>query len=224
MVMKMYDISLSLSAHTTRWATAQPFELIERKRMRRGDANNSSSVHTSLHAGTHVDAPFHFVPDGATIESLPLEIFMGPARVCAIEPGSRITATDVTSAMLQGETRVLFKTRNSALLRKGEYDPSFVPFSVDGAKALVDLGVRLVGLDYLSAAAADEQVPVHRAFLDHGVILLEGIDLSDVPPGRYELICFPVKIAGSDGAPCRAVLRELSHDSQLPTLSRTEDR
>jgi len=207
--MKIYDISLSLSANTVRWVTAQPFELIERKRMSRGDSNNSSSIHSSAHAGTHVDAPFHFVPDGPTIESLPLEIFIGPARVCAIEPGSRITATDVTGAALQGETRVLFKTRNSSLLQKGEYDPSFASFSVDGAKALVDLGVRLVGLDYLSAAAADEQVPVHRAFLDHGVVLLEGIDLSAVPPGRYELICFPVKIAGSDGAPCRAVLREL---------------
>jgi arylformamidase len=208
--MKMYDISLSLSANTVRWATAQPFELIERKRMQRGDTNNSSSVHTSVHAGTHVDAPFHFLSEGATIESLPLEIFIGPARVCAIEPGSRITAADVSRAALHGETRVLFKTRNSGLLRKSEYDASFAPFSVDGAKALVDLGLRLVGLDYLSAAAADEQVPVHRAFLDHGVILLEGVDLSDVPPGRYELICPPVKIAGSDGAPCRAVLRELS--------------
>jgi len=209
MLMKIYDISLSLSPNTVRWATAQPFELIERKRMQRGDANNSSSVHTSVHAGTHVDAPFHFLADGATIESLPLETFIGPARVCAIEPGSRITAKDIASTALQGETRILFKTRNSALLRKRDYDPSFAPFSVDGAKALVDLGARLVGLDYLSAAAADEQVPVHRAFLDHGVILLEGIDLSDVPPGCYELICFPVKIAGSDGAPCRAVLREL---------------
>jgi arylformamidase len=210
MAMKIYDISLSLSFDTVRWATAQPFELIERKRMRRGDTNNSSSVHQSVHAGTHVDAPFHFLADGATIESLPLETFIGPARVCASNPGSRITGADVASAALQGETRVLFKTRNSGLLRKREYDPSFAPFSVDAAKALVDLGVRLVGLDYLSAAAADEQVPVHRAFLEHGVILLEGIDLSEVPPGRYELICFPVKIAGSDGAPCRAVLRELS--------------
>ena len=207
--MKIYDISLSLSDHTVRWVTSQPFQLIERKRMSRGDANNSSSIHTSAHAGTHVDAPFHFVPDGATMESLPLELFIGPARVCAIEPGNRITAMDVAGAALQGETRVLFKTRNSGLLRKGEYDPGFASFSVDGAKALVDLGVRLVGLDYLSAAAADEQVPVHRAFLDHGVILLEGIDLSDVPPGRYELICPPIKIAGSDGAPCRAFLREL---------------
>ena len=81
-------------------------------------------------------------------------------------------------------------------------------------QTLVDLGLKLVGLDYLSAAAANEQVPVHRAFLDHGVILLEGVDLSEVPPGRYELFCPPVKLAGSDGAPCRAVLRELAGEGR----------
>jgi arylformamidase len=207
---KIYDVSLTLSAESIRWVTAQPLELIGRKRMSKGDANNSSSVHTSVHAGTHVDAPFHFVPDGITIESLPIETFIGPARVCAVDAGTHVTAAHVANAGLQGETRVLFKTRNSELLKKGVYDASFAPFSVDGAKALVGLGVKLVGLDYLSAAAANEQVPVHRAFLDNGVILLEGIDLSEVPPGRYELFCPPVKLAGSDGAPCRAVLRELA--------------
>jgi arylformamidase len=141
---------------------------------------------------------------------LPLDLFIGPARVCAVETGSHITAADVLKLGVQGEERVLFKTRNSSLLHKGVYDPSFAAFSVEGAKALVDSGVRLVGLDYLSIAHADEQVPVHRAFLDHGVVLLEGVDLSQVPPGRYEIICPPVKLAGSDGAPCRAVLRELS--------------
>ena len=89
------------------------------------------------------------------------------------------------------------------------------------AKALVDLGLKLVGLDYLSAAAANEQVAVHRAFLDHGVILLEGVDLSDVPPGRYELFCPPVKLAGSDGAPCRAVLRELVVSDALSRRARS---
>jgi len=208
--MKIYDISLTLSPESIRWVTAQPLELIGRKRMSKGDANNSSSIHTSVHAGTHVDAPFHFVPDGMTIESLPLETFIGPARVCTVEAGTHITAADVAKAQLGGETRVLFKTRNSDLLKKGEYDSTFAPFSVDGAEALVALGVKLVGLDYLSAAGANEQVPVHRAFLDHGVILLEGVQLSDVPPGRYELFCPPIKLAGSDGAPCRAVLRELA--------------
>jgi arylformamidase len=212
--MKIYDISLSLSANTVRWVTAQPFELIERKRMSRGDTNNSSSIHTSVHAGTHVDAPFHFVPDGRTIESLPLELFLGPAQVCAVDAASHITADDIGRLNLAGEKRVLFKTRNSGLLRKPEYDSSFVAFSVDGAKVLGKLGVQLVALDYLSVARADEQVPVHRAFLDHGIVLLEGVDLSGVPPGRYELICPPVKLAGSDGAPCRAILRQLEVESE----------
>jgi arylformamidase len=207
---KIYDISLTLSSESIRWVTAQPLELIGRKRMSKGDANNSSSIHTSVHAGTHVDAPFHFVPDGVTIESLPLETFIGPARVCAVEAGTHITAADVAKAELGGETRVLFKTRNSNLLKKGEYDSSFAPFSVDAAESLVALGVKLVGLDYLSAAGANEQVPVHRAFLDHGMIFFEGVGLSEVPPGRYELFCPPIKLAGSDGAPCRAVLRELA--------------
>jgi arylformamidase len=207
--MKIYDISLTLSSSTVRWVTSQPLELVERKRMRRGDTNNSSSIHASVHAGTHVDAPFHFVPDGKTIESLPLDVFIGPARVCALDVEKQITAADVRRLDLAGERRILFKTRNSTLLHKPAYDPSFVSFSVDGAEALVEVGAQLVGLDYLSVARADEQVPVHRAFLDHGVVLLEGVDLSAVAAGRYELICLPVKLAGSDGAPCRAVLRDL---------------
>lgn len=206
---KLYDISLTLSPSAIRWVTAQPLELIERKRMSRGDTNNSSSVHASVHAGTHVDAPFHFIADGATIESLPLDLFIGPARVCEVQCDTHITAADVARAGIDQDTRVLFKTRNSRLLKKGVYDASFAPFSVDAAEALVERGVKLVGLDYLSAAGASEQVPVHRAFLGRGVILLEGVDLSEVPPGRYELFCPPVKLAGSDGSPCRAVLREL---------------
>ena len=207
--MKYYDISLNLSAETVRWVTSPPFELIERRRMSRGDANNSSAVSMSVHSGTHLDAPFHFVADGATIESLPLDLFIGPARVDAVDAGKYITREHVEKIDLGGDTRVLFKTRNSSLLHRSAYEPDFAAFSVDAARALAARGVKLVGLDYLSVARADEQVPVHRAFLDHGLVLLEGVDLSDVQPGRYELICFPIRLKGSDGAPCRAVLREL---------------
>jgi arylformamidase len=177
--------------------------------MARGDANNSSAVTMSVHSGTHVDAPFHFLPEGAGVDALPLEVFIGPAVVHAVDARTHITAAHV-EAIPRDATRVLFKTRNSALLRKPEYDPDFVAFSVEAARALVARGVRLVGLDYLSVAHADSQVPVHRAFLDHGVVLLEGVDLSAVDPGRYELICFPVKLRGADGAPCRAILRDLA--------------
>jgi len=205
---KIHDISLNLSGDTVRWVAAPPLELIERRRISRGDATNASAVTMSVHSGTHLDAPFHFVPGGATIDGLPLEAFIGPARVCAVDAQRFITAEHVAALDLDGDTRVLFKTRNSALLARPDYDPDFAAFSVEAAEALVQRGVKLVGLDYLSVAHADQQVPVHRAFLDHGVILLEGIDLSQIAPGRYELICFPLRLRGADGAPCRAVLRE----------------
>ena len=207
--MSFHDISLKLTGETVRWVTAPPFELEERRRMSKGDPNNSSALNMSVHSGTHIDAPFHFVADGNTIDQLPVERFIGPALVYAVEAERYITKEHVAGIRLDGATRVLFKTRNSALLHKQEYDPDFVAFSVEAAQSLVELGVELVGLDYLSVAHADEQVPVHRAFLDHGVVLLEGIDLSEVAPGRYELMCLPIPLGDSDGAPCRAVLRDL---------------
>ncbi len=208
--MQYYDITLNLSAETVRWVGSSPFELIERRRTAWGDQNNSSALSMSVHAGTHIDAPFHFVPDGATIDALPLERFMGPALVYEVDTAHVITAAHVNAIPLHGETRVLFKTRNSRLLQQSAFEPEFVAFSVEAAQALVARGVKLVGLDYLSVAHHDEQVPVHRAFLDHGMVLLEGVDLSQVAPGRYELICFPLRLRGVDGAPCRAVLRDLT--------------
>jgi len=205
-----HDISLNLSADTVRWVVAPPLEVHERRRMSRGDDVNATALTMSVHAGTHLDAPFHFLPDGAGIDALPLERFIGPAMVHAVDANRYITEAQVNAIPLDGVTRVLFKTRNSQLLKRREYDPNFAAFSVEAARALVARGVDLVGLDYLSVAHADEQVPVHRAFLDHGVVLLEGIDLSEVRPGRYELICFPLRLRGLDGAPCRAVLREIT--------------
>jgi arylformamidase len=208
--MRYYDISLNLSTETVRWVAAPPLELHERRRMNRGDPANASALTMSVHAGTHVDAPFHFLPDGAGIDALPLQRFIGPALVHSVDAERYISEAHVKALPLAGATRVLFKTRNSQLLKKADYDPDFVAFSVEAARALVARGVELVGLDYLSVAHADEQVPVHRAFLDHGVVLLEGVDLSAIVPGRYELICFPLRLRGLDGAPCRAVLRDLA--------------
>jgi arylformamidase len=205
---RYHDISLNLSTDTVRWVVAPPLEVHERRRMHRGDDANATALTMSVHAGTHLDAPFHFLQDGAGIDALPLERFIGPALVHAVDADRYITEAHVDAIPLDGVTRVLFKTRNSELLRRRDYDPDFVAFSLEAARALVARGVDLVGLDYLSVAHADEQVPVHRAFLDHGVVLLEGIDLSEIVPGRYELICFPLRLRGLDGAPCRAVLRQ----------------
>ena len=207
--MRYYDISLNLSTDTVRWVVAPPLEVHERRRISRGDEVNASALTVSVHAGTHVDAPLHFVPGGVSIDAVPLERFVGPAVVHQVDADRFITEAHVKAIALDGARRVLFKTRNSELLKRREYDPNFVAFSVEAARALVARRVELVGLDYLSVAHADQQVPVHRAFLDHGVVLLEGVDLSEVAPGRYELICFPLRLRGLDGAPCRAVLRDL---------------
>ena len=207
--MALHDISLKLSGETPRWVSGPPFEIVERRRMSKGDPNNGSALNMSVHSGTHIDALFHFVDQGTTIDQLPLERFIGPALVYAVETERYITREQVAGIRLDGATRVLFKTRNSGLLHQREYAPDFAAFSVEAAQSLVEQGVELVGLDYLSVAHADEQVEVHRAFLDHGVVLLEGIDLSEVAPGRYDLMCLPIFLKDSDGAPCRAVLRDL---------------
>jgi len=207
---RYYDISLNLSTDTVRWVVAPPLEVHERRRISRGDEVNASALTVSVHAGTHVDAPLHFVPGGVSIDAVPLERFVGPAVVHQVDADRFITEAHVKAIALDGARRVLFKTRNSELLKRREYDPNFVAFSVEAARALVARRVELVGLDYLSVAHADQQAPVHRAFLDHGVVLLEGVDLSEVAPGRYELICFPLRLRGLDGAPCRAVLRDLT--------------
>ena len=207
--MTFHDISLNLSEDTVRWFSAPPFERTRRQRMDSGDDHNSSAVNMSVHSGTHIDSPYHFVNHGAPIDELPLDLFVGPALVCRVNADRYITKDHVDAIGLSGEQRVLFKTGNSQLLGKGSYDPGFAAFSVEAAEALVAEGVKLVGLDYLSVAHADEQVSVHRTFLDQGVVLLEGIDLSGVEAGRYELICLPIRLRGSDGAPCRAVLRDL---------------
>src|SRR3989442_10742714 len=118
-------------------------EFIERRRISRGDPTNASAVTMSVRSGTHVDAPFHFIPSGTTIEAMPIEAFIGPALVHAVDAEKYITAAHVGAIDLRGHTRVLFKTRNSGLLHKSEYDPDFTAFSVDGAQALVDRGVTL---------------------------------------------------------------------------------
>ena len=207
--MLLHDISLKLAGDTVRWVTAPPFELEERRRMSKGYPNKNSALNMSIHSGTHIDAPFHFVAEGLTIDELPLDRFIGAAMVFEVDPEKYITKNHVESIKLDGATRVLFKTRNSELQHQREYEPDFAAFSVEADQSLVERGVELVGLEYLSIAHADEQVRVHRAFLDHGVVLLEGIDLSHVASGRYELTCLPIQIGNSDGAPCGAVLRDL---------------
>jgi arylformamidase len=164
----------------------------------------------SVHTGTHVDAPHHFLNDGRTVESMDLAVLTGPARVVLIPDEVNIIDAAVLdeAEIPAGTERVLFKTHNSSLWQRGEkkFHPGFVSLSVEGADWLVEQGVRLVGIDYLSISPYKNSFPTHQALLRAGTAILEGVDLSYVPPGSYELYCLPLKLVGSDGSPARAIL------------------
>lgn len=163
----------------------------------------------SVHTGTHLDAPAHFIPGGAGVETLDLNVLIGPALVVEAPDVDALTADVLASLPIPaGTQRLLFKTRSSELWNRTDdgFVEEFVAVTGDGAQWLVDRGVRLVGVDYLSVAPFTEPVPCHQILLAAGVIPVEGLDLRKIAPGEYQLICLPIKIGGSDGAPCRAVL------------------
>lgn len=160
------------------------------------------------HTGTHVDAPSHFLPGGATVDQLPLEILLGKARVVEVPARERVDRGALEALDLRDDLRVLLKTRLSGQLLKGGHQQDHVYLSEDAALYLAQAGIKLVGFDYLSVdrfGSAD--FAAHHALLGHGVIVLEGLDLSAVEPGEYEMACLPLRIAGGDGAPARVVLR-----------------
>jgi arylformamidase len=169
-----------------------------------GEAANISRLDFGVHTGTHVDAPLHFIDGAPGAEVLPLEALIGPAYVIDATSLDRDIDEAALDELDRPETveRLLFKTPNSALLAEERFSRDFVSFVESGARRIVDLGVRLVGIDYLSIG--DEAA--HHVLLGAGVVPVEGLDLRGVEPGPYRLICLPIKIAGSDGAPARAVL------------------
>jgi arylformamidase len=179
--------------------------------MDNGDSCNITHISMSAHSGTHVDAPHHFLNDNRTVEGLDLEVLTGQAYLVEI-PGcvNEISNEVLDNALIpKGVERLLIKTRNSEIWRNNEenFTENFVAINNDGAEWLVKKGIKLVGVDYLSVAPFGEGVPTHRTLLNAGIIALEGLDLSEVSGGYYELYCLPLKLGGSDGAPARAILK-----------------
>jgi arylformamidase len=179
--------------------------------MDEGDVCNASQMSCSVHTGTHVDAPLHFVSGGTDAEALSLDVLVGPCEVVEVNPrdGRRITAQDIESSSLGvGTERLLLKTSNSQQWEGNQaFFEDFIALSADGAATLVSRGVALVGIDYLSIQSFDDPAPeVHQILLEAGVVIVEGLDLRNVEPGRYQLVCLPLKLKGSDGAPARAIL------------------
>jgi arylformamidase len=203
------DISVPISERTPIFTGDPTFSRDLAQDLTRGDVCNLSRLDMGAHTGTHVDAPRHFIDGAPTTETLALDACMGDAWVVdATALTSTIRASDLDRlAIPSGETRLLFKTRNSDLWSRDGFSSDFLAFGADAARWLVDRGVRLIAIDYLSIAPFGDPVDTHRAFLGAGVVVVEGTDLRAVEPGPYELLCLPLRLVGSDGAPARALLR-----------------
>jgi arylformamidase len=209
--MRTYDISLTITPDLPTWP-GDPKIVLERfSKMEEGAPCNVTKISACVHIGTHVDAPYHFLGGQAkTVEQLPLNLLTGRTYVLHLrDEVDLITPEVLLRAVIPPRTRrLLFKTRNSAFW-SGEdhrFHEDFVAISPEAAQLIVDHGIRLVGVDYLSVAPFGESMLTHEVLLQAGVVVIEGLNLSQVSQGRYSLYCLPLKIAGADGAPARAIL------------------
>jgi arylformamidase len=209
--MKFYDISLTITPDMVTWENAEEALSLRWDTVIGADSTcNVSSFQGGSHAGTHLDAPLHFIAGGDSVPDLDLQTLIGPATVVEIFGSPQITATNLNEAAIPpGTIRVLFKTDNTrrGLLDDPQFHPEYVAVAPDAAEWLVEHGVDLVGIDYLSVGPYGPQnTKTHQTLLGAGVIVVEGLALADIPPGDYMLAVLPPKIAGAEGSPCRAVL------------------
>ena len=207
---ELIDISLPLSPDLPAWPGSSGFRLERTGRLEAGDPANVSRLECEVHFGTHIDAPKHFIAEGNGIDQLDLKPMIGPAFVAHL-PDCRVVGEESLQdlGMPPGTERLLLRTANSRLWAAGEkeFNPDFVALSENAAHWIAAHGVRLLGVDYLSVQRFGDGPEGHRILLEAGVVLLEGLNLAEVSPGAYELICLPLNLVGVDGAPARAVLR-----------------
>jgi arylformamidase len=216
MTARYMDISVPIRPGMHVWPTDPPLEMEPAKDLGAGGSSNVTRICMGTHTGTHVDPPRHFIDGGRTVDELDLEVLCGECvvvedLVAEVLDGDRVARLlDEAPGALGIDVlppRVLFKTRSSQLWRLPVFNEDYVSLDTGGAEALLDRRVRLVGVDYLSVERKGGHGEVHRRLLEAGLVVVEGLDLSAADPGVYELLCLPLRIAGGDGAPARAVLR-----------------
>jgi arylformamidase len=209
--MRIYDITVPISNELPVYPGDPEIKITRVMSLEAGDVARVSHLSFSTHIGTHIDPPYHFMQDGMPLDQAPLDIFIGPARIVDVGDAASIDAVLLSTFDLDGAERVIFKTRNSRFWREtNEFQKDFVYLETDAAESLVARGVKLVGIDYLSIEKFNfDQPTTHWTLLGAGVFIVEGLDLTGVPAGDYELICLPLKIKDGDGGPARVVLREL---------------
>ena len=211
--MKTIDISLSIHPSMPVWPGDPHIDLHQVSTIANGDTSNVSQLTMSVHTGTHIDAPKHFIDSGLTVDQIPLEQLIGEVLVLEIDYDVDIISDHIlqshpNKALLEAATKVLFKTRNSNLWAEKPtvFDKNYVGIDTSGARYLQQLNLDLIGIDYLSIAPFNETSSPHQILLSGGSVLLEGLNLSAVTGGVYELFCLPMNITGCEGAPARVML------------------
>jgi arylformamidase len=194
------------------WPGDPPFHIERATDQEKGDVATVSRMTLGVHTGTHMDAPLHFIRKAESIDEIPLDATVGPARVIHISDRKSIKREELMQHAIQSGERILFKTANSDhAWQTDEFHEDFVFISRDGASYLGECGVRSVGVDYLSVGGFREDgLETHEALLSAGIWIIEGLDLNGVEAGDYELVCLPLRLIGAEGAPARAILREIS--------------
>ena len=211
--MPIYDVTVPLHNGLPTWPGDPGVEITDWRSLANGDGANVSLLHFGAHSATHVDAPAHFIEGAAKVESMPLDALIGEAEVIEVPEDCLVIDEDFVAAnCAAGTKRILFKTRNSAFWSEPEpqFHTDFTYLDLNAATRLVQQGARLIGIDYLSIEKYGQaNHETHLALLSKGVIILEGVNLSNVPAGKYELICLPLRLRSNlgDGGPARAVLR-----------------
>jgi arylformamidase len=212
MTQNWIDISVPLYSGMAHWPDNPAVSIERMLDIERGDPCNVSKLSMGAHTGTHMDAPLHFLRDGEGIDAAPFAATIGPARVIEIFDPVSIKTEELRQHEPRPGERILFKTRNSARCwQTDDFVEDFVYVAHAAAQYLAQCGVQTVGVDYLSVGGfVTDGVETHQALLGGGVWVIEGLNLSQVAPGAYELICLPLRIVHGDGAPARAILRPLA--------------
>jgi arylformamidase len=208
--MRIIDISLGITSGMAVWPGQDGVTLERRQKIEEGANSNVTYFGSSAHTGTHVDAPFHFLPDGKTIDEIPLDVLVGPVQVVQISSNVLVISEEVINNLKLEPVveRVLFKTSNSEFWQRPDepFHQHYIAVDESGANALVERGIKLVGIDSISPFKKSR--PTHNVLLGKEVVILEGLNLSDVSMGKYMLYCLPLKLQGADGAPARVILIE----------------
>lgn len=206
---KWLDITLPISPSLVHWPDNPPVRIERVRSLQRGDSCTVSQLTLGSHTGTHMDAPLHFFSQGKGLETMPLEVGVGSARVIPISNPEVVTAKELAKHHIRKGERILLKTKNSVrALKQKRFSKKFVYVETEAAEFLAERRILLLGVDYLSVAGYKKNsAAVHRVLLGAGIWIVEGLDLSKAPPGRCELLCLPLRILESDGAPARAILK-----------------